>query len=517
MKSLMRFSFTIIIVICWSMPSIANDISLEFPNYVNESLEIGYLCKNEMISLNFSNGMITSIDQDFISSPLITCLNFAGTHIQNIRKGAFDKLPNLTQLIFSNNNIDLNKLFDFGGHENLKILILDSVIKNNVPISSAVISGEYPNLEILSIRKNLINDLKIITETQVSKSNSDILRSPTQVIPKIPFPKLKILDLSDNRITGTNFMELLPNSLYFLDLHGNSFTSFAFDKKQVNLLALNLDKNNLKFVKKYNNSRDASDSYDRYNQQYNYQRYNPYAYTQNPYNRYDLRNPYHFGLVTAGLENLLYLSISGNEINLIESNAFEDTDKLVYLNLSINKITHLHAETFKKLQSLRSLDLSLNNLENVPQISSEVLSILSLNCNNITKNLTINSFVKMPKLTKLLLAGNQIDEINVPTFAHLSLLEILDLSRNKLSFIPEGLSESLTSLKYLNVEDNQFTSLESLSLTSMSPLMEVYLAMNPLEYLDVSYFQNLPQNLTVNLVQGSDFSFWNSNKCEPRK
>ncbi|XP_070154848.1 leucine-rich repeat-containing protein 15-like [Polyergus mexicanus] len=513
MKSLMKFSFTIIIVICWSKPSIANDISLEFPNYVNESLEIGHQCKDEMISLNFSNEMTISIDQDFISSPLITCLNFAGTHIQNIRKGAFDKLPNLTRLIFSNNDIDLNKLFDFGGHENLKIFILDSVIKNNVPISSAVISGEYPNLEILSVRKNRIKDLKIITEIQVSKSNFDILRSgPSQVIQKIPFPKLKILDLSDNRITGTNFMELLPNSLYFLDLHGNSFTSFVFDKKQVNLLALNLDKNNLKSVRKYNDSRDSSDEYNTYDQyNRNYDPYNPY----DQYDQYNSDNPHNFGLVMAGLENLHYLSISENKIDSIESNAFEDANKLVYLNLSINKITHLHTETFEKLQSLRSLDLSLNNLENIPQISSEVLSILSLNCNNITKNLTINSFAKMPKLTKLLLAGNQIDEINVPTFAHLSLLEILDLSRNKLSFIPEGLSESLTSLKYLNVEDNQFTSLESLSLTSVLPLMEVYLAMNPLEYLDVSYFKNLPQNLTVKLVQESNFSYWNSDRCRP--
>ncbi|XP_050458963.1 carboxypeptidase N subunit 2-like [Cataglyphis hispanica] len=509
MKSPMKFSFTITIVIGWSMLSTANDISLEFPNYVNESLAIGQLCKNEMISLNFSNGMIISIDQDFISSPLITCLNFAGTHIQNIRKGAFDKLPNLTQLIFSNNNIDLNKLFDFGGHKKLKILILNNVIKNNFGASSAVISGEYPNLEILSIRKNFINNLEILTDkTRVSEFNFDI--STSLVIQKIPFPKLKILDLSGNHLTATNFMELLPNSLYFLDLHDNMLTRFASDKKQINLLALNLDKNNLKHVKKYNHSLDSSESYDtynRYNGGYN-QGYNQY----DPYNQY---NSHNFGLVMAGLENLLYLSISENEIDHIESNAFEDTNKLVYLNLSINKITHLDSETFEKLQSLRSLDLSFNELDNVPQISSEVISILSLNYNNIT-NLDVNSFKNMSNLTKLLLRENHIDEFNVQTFAHLSLLEILDLSRNKLSFLPGGLSKYLTSLKCLIVEDNQFTSLESLSLTSMSSLMNVYLAMNPLEYLDVGYFKNLPQNLTINLVQRSNFSYWNSDTCESR-
>ncbi|GAB1861234.1 Rac GTPase-activating protein 1 [Camponotus japonicus] len=432
----MKLYFIIIISVYWSTLSANDDIqiSLEFPDYANE---FEHLCKNEIISFNFANANITSIGRDFINSPWITCLNFTSTQIRNIERGAFNKLPNLTQLILSDN--DLQKLFDFGGHENLKILKLNSATHLSYYYKKDYIFEEYPNLEILSARKNYIRDL-------TSKVNT-------------PFPKLKIVDLSSNQIQSTDFVKLLPNSLHFLDLQHNSLTSLNFDKKHVNLLALNLD--------------------------YNYLRY-----ISHQYNRYNF---------LADLENLRYLSVSRNEIDFINSNTFENTNKLVYLNLSANKITRFYSGTFVKLQSLRLLDLSFNKLEEVPQISSEtIISILFLNCNNI-KSIISNAFVQMPKLIKLLLGGNQISKINVKAFAQLSLLEILDLSRNKLNFLPEGWSEFLTSLKYLNLNDNEFTSLEYLSLTNVLPLMELHLANNSLEYLNVSYFENLPQNLTVSL------------------
>ncbi|GAB1861233.1 Rac GTPase-activating protein 1 [Camponotus japonicus] len=446
-SNIMKLYFIIIISVCWSILSANDDIqiSLEFPDYVNE---FEHLCKNEIISFNFANTTITSIGRNFISSPWITCLNFTSTQIRNIERGAFNKLPNLTQLIFSNNNIDLQKLFDFGGHENLKFLNLNSAISYSYSSDIIYIFEEYPNLEILSARKNYIRDL-------TSKVNT-------------PFPKLKILDLSSNQIQSTDFVKLLPNSLHFLDLHHNSLTSLVFDKNHVNLLALNLNYNNLRYITN----------------------------------------------VMAGLENLQYLSVSGNKIDSIESNAFEDTNKLIYLNLSTNKITHFDSGTFVKLQSLKLLDLSFNMLEEIPQISCEtIISILFLNCNNI-KSIISNAFVQMPKLMKLLLGGNQISEINVKAFAQLSLLEILDLSRNKLSFLPEGWSEFLISLKYLNLNNNQFISLESLSLTNVLPLMELHLANNSLEYLNISYFENLPQNLTVSLQEFNSAN-WNSARCRP--
>ncbi|XP_050458968.1 leucine-rich repeat-containing protein let-4-like [Cataglyphis hispanica] len=462
---IMKFFFTIIIFVSWSTLTTANEsqISLEFPTY--NVTDVEHLCKNKIISLNFTDSKIISIGRDFINSPWITCLNLTNTHLQSIEKGAFDKLPLLTQLILSNNNINGNKLFDFGGHETLNILILNNVINNinNLSYTLPKISEAYPNLEILSVSGNYISDLKTSLE-------------------KTPFPKLKILDLSNNNIGNTNFVKLLPNSLRFLYLQHNSLISLFFDKKQIDLLTLNLDNNNLSFIKKLT---------------YNYLPNNSHS---QQYRKPIIIVPVSNSLVMAGLENLQYLSISANQINNIESNAFEDMNKLVYLNLSRNEISFLDSETFEKLQSLRSLDLSYNKLNDVPEILSEtIIRILSLSGNKITK-ITSNAFIQMPKLTKLLLGENEIEDINVKAFAQLSLLEILDLSKNKLSSLPEEFGKSLTSLKHLNVEGNQFTSLESLSLTSMLSSVEVNVAMNPFKYLNVNYLKTLPQNLTVVLI-----------------
>ncbi|KYN30401.1 Slit like protein 3 protein [Trachymyrmex septentrionalis] len=215
----------------------------------------------------------------------------------------------------------------------------------------------------------------------------------------IPFPKLKILDLSENDILGTNFVQLLSNNLYFLDLHGNSLRKLNLNQKGNKLFALNLDKNKFDNIRHYGYSKTLS---------------------------------------MIGLKNLHYLSVSGNNIQIIESDAFQGNNELLFLNLSSNHIHYLHSTTFANLQYLETLDLSINQLEDVPEISDKTeISTLYVNNNNI-KKITSHTFVHMPKLMKLLMRENQIDEVDVNAFAHLTLLEELDLSRNMLSSLSEG-------------------------------------------------------------------------------
>ncbi|XP_012220026.1 leucine-rich repeat-containing protein 15-like [Linepithema humile] len=458
-KQIMKFIFIIGIPVCWARLSIQpnNLIFLEFPTYEYTDL---YQCNNDMIVLNFSKTGIIDISPDFISSPLITCLNLINRNIKDIANNSFRSLPNLTYLFLSNNSLNSsNEIYSFGDHEELNVLILNNVTDNKKSIIGNF--GNYPNLEILLARNNTFYDLQ-------SETFSDSDASPTR---KIPFPKLKFLDLSENYIGykgNIGFMKLLSNNLQFLDLHDNKLNSLFLYEKGSNLLALNIDNNYFQSVK----------------------------YKAN----------YNLSLELAYLKNLRYLSVSGNKIQAIDLNAFEDNDKLTYLNLSKNNISGLHPDTFANLHALQVLDLSFNQLDYILQISNQInINVLNLSCNKIQRIIS-NTFIQTPKLTKLLLGGNQIYQIDAKAFAYLSVLEILDLSNNKFNSLPEGWTEFLVSLKYLDLSDNMFTLLESLSLTNALPLIEVYLVRNPLEYTNIRYAENLPQNLTVNLIQKSSFA-----------
>nr|XP_012220027.1 PREDICTED: LOW QUALITY PROTEIN: leucine-rich repeat-containing protein egg-6-like [Linepithema humile] len=416
-----------------------------------------------MASLNFSNTVISHIGPYFISSPLITCLNLTNNRIQYVAKNAFKNLPNLTYLSLSKNNFENSAtLFNFGGHEKLKILVLNDATNNKYPELKVKIFENYPYLEILYARNNGFRDMEYSLKNPIPFQYT--IRN---IYHKKYFPKLKVLDLSENKMQYTSFVNLLSNSLQFLDLHGNNLNSLNLGEKGENLVMLDLDNNEFDKV----------------------------AYTKS----------YDSSLTLANLKNLSYLSISRNRIEIIYSTAFQDTDKLSYLNLSMNNINEVPADTFAKLHSLSTLDLSSNILKNIPQMSGKInISVLFLNCNKIQKIIP-NAFAQTPKLTKLSLEDNEIDEIDAKAFAHLSVLEELDFSGNKLNSLPEGWSESLISLKYLDLSNNMFTSLESLSLTSALPLMELYLT-NSLDYLNVKYFENLPQNLAVNFLQSLNFT-----------
>ncbi|XP_067213712.1 leucine-rich repeat-containing protein 15-like [Linepithema humile] len=447
-KIIIRFAFTIGVFVSWTLHSVANDdIFPKIPDYDD-------LCKDGVISLNFSNTKISEIGSDFVSSPLIVCLNFTNNHVERIAPNAFRKLSSLTNLFLSNNELgNPDQLFSFGGHKKLKVLILNNATHSTYSIPT-MISGEYPNLEILIARNNSLFDLKkkLLFQFYFVPAFSDN-----------PFPKLKILDLSENKLKYTTFVNFLPNSLQYLNLRNNNIPSLQLKEKGENLLALNIDNNVL----------------------------------------YDVGYSY---LTLKRLKNLSYLSLSGNIIKTVTSDAFRDTNKLSYLNLSANNIDSLYPDTFANLQFLNTLDLSNNNLKNIPQISNVInITVLYLSCNEIERIFS-HAFIQTPKLTKLLLGGNQINQIDAEAFTYLSVLEELDLSGNKLSSLPKNWTESIVSLKYLDLSNNTFISLESLSLTSTLPLIELYIAMNSLGRLNIRYFENLPQTLTVNLEQKSNFS-----------
>lgn len=443
----MKFAFTIVILACWSKLSIAiDDVAPEsldsvapgFINYVDELKQV--YCYGNLINVNFSNAVITKIGKDFISSNLLTCLDLSNNTIETIADGAFSKAPALEKLILSNNNFATsNDLFTFGSHKSLQFLNISNAVKakNRFVIT---IPGSYPNLETLLAYNNGFDDIRALGQT--------------------PFPKLKILDLSSNNMGQTEFVNLLPESLEFLYLRNNWFTSLTSFRKASSIIFLTLDNNQFEYL----------------------------GYPYSP-----------LGLSLNNLYNLTNLSVAGNRIHSIGSEAFRDCSNLTYLNLSTNAISSLYPETFANLKYLKTLDLSHNKFEQIINISVVTnIIFLSLSCNEI-QSVPEHAFKQMPKLRQLWLNGNQIKKVDINGFAYLNYLEKLDLSNNKLSSLPEGWVNAFKSLQFLDLSKNQFTSLESLSLSNKLLLVEVYLAMNPLKYLNSTSFNNLPKNVTVNL------------------
>lgn len=151
---------------------------------------------------------------------------------------------------------------------------------------------------------------------------------------------------------------------------------------------------------------------------------------------------------------------------------FPNVKELTSISLKDRSITHIDDISF--LVNLKKLDLSGNALR-----SGEALSGLQY-CKS---------------LTWLDLSGNQLSDIHF--LFGLKNLNVLNLSRNEIETIPEGISQ-LTNLKALILSENQIKSLESVVLPkalntlvlSKNQIEDVGKILLPLEHLEKLSFSH---------------------------
>ena len=116
------------------------------------------------------------------------------------------------------------------------------------------------------------------------------------------------------------------------------------------------------------------------------------------------------------------------------------------------------------VEHLTSLVISHSPLTRVPTSVCQLLNLNSLNlCHNKLTHLSDNCINKLTKLVTFIAKNNTIDGLQNGLFDGLQSLVTLDLSRNKIAFI--GLrvfsnASDLTSLRLINLDQNQLTSLE---------------------------------------------------------
>ncbi|KAJ8934858.1 hypothetical protein NQ314_013130 [Rhamnusium bicolor] len=117
------------------------------------------------------------------------------------------------------------------------------------------------------------------------------------------------------------------------------------------------------------------------------------------------------------------------------------------------------------------------------------------------------AFVNLPNLESIILSFNLIRELHQGTFKDVG-LSLLDLSWNKIIYIPEGAFDGINGLKYLNLSRNE---LKTLPIQDMPPfLIDLNLSYNLIDRLALksSRYPNLTQiNFSHNILERVALSF----------
>ncbi|XP_037026425.1 chaoptin isoform X1 [Bradysia coprophila] len=185
------------------------------------------------------------------------------------------------------------------------------------------------------------------------------------------------------------------------------------------------------------------------------------------------------------------IDLSGNNLEWIDANIFRDgMPKLSKLFLSDNILRGIPYIAIASLKQLRNLDLSHNLIEEIlPEEAPEPRAVVKLTLDalhleyNLIENLYTGSFQRFDIINQTYLDGNPITSLGEEAFRparitelyirHCSLqyisplafeglgnsLQILDISANNISSLPENLFDNFDVFRVLNLKDNRLKAL----------------------------------------------------------
>ncbi|XP_029015322.1 vasorin b [Betta splendens] len=110
-----------------------------------------------------------------------------------------------------------------------------------------------------------------------------------------------------------------------------------------------------------------------------------------------------------------------------------------------------------------------------------------------------------PHTKSLFLFGNGIERLTAEDFDDMKNLEMLDLSQNKLTELPDGVFEPLTSLRNLDLSSNQITHISEQCFQGMVLLERLYLYSNLIMTIHPKAFDSLEHLLELKL-QGNQLT-----------
>jgi len=155
---------------------------------------------------------------------------------------------------------------------------------------------------------------------------------------------------------------------------------------------------------------------------------------------------------------LTEIVIRHSDIRSIEIETFKGLFNLQVLDLRFNRIVSLTKENFSDVTKLKVIDIKNNTLSQVNGTFDQITNLEELYIdNNPIADLPHNLLSNKPNLTDFSGSGLKVDSIPENLFENNAKLVNLILQRNNLKTLPSKLFRGLKDLKYLDLENNSLT------------------------------------------------------------
>ncbi|XP_054277329.1 carboxypeptidase N subunit 2-like isoform X2 [Macrosteles quadrilineatus] len=209
-----------------------------------------------------------------------------------------------------------------------------------------------------------------------------------------------------------------------------------------------------------------------------------------------------------GLLHLERLDLSHNKIHRIHNISFENLTSLTFLDLSENLISWISPDAFVPLPLLHTLRLQGNRLT-VAVVASlqglRSLRELDLSGNSLAGPLGPSTLPRLPNLSVLSLAHNQLSSVTRGALAGLDALSSLSLHHNQIDVLEDHAFRAIATLGELNLAHNRIVAVSGASLAHLAGLKKLDIAHNFLRAITSDLTQPL-RNLTELRLDDNDIS-----------
>ncbi|KAG4079736.1 hypothetical protein HA402_014867 [Bradysia odoriphaga] len=194
----------------------------------------------------------------------------------------------------------------------------------------------------------------------------------------------------------------------------------------------------------------------------------------------------------ADLTALQSLYLDSNVLTTLPENVFENQDELMNLDLSFNSFTNIPAGLFRPLENLQTLYIANANIDVINSQWFENngrLYFLYLMGNRLS--ISADSFTGLDGVQTLIMGYNGISEIPVGALSHMPNLRHLYLNGNNFVELPEDTFTGLDELITLDISDNPLTTIQDGAFRGLENLDELGLSNCRLRNLRATAFENL--------------------------